>query len=337
MKKFFIIVMVLVLSFSLFGCTKDSTDTANAGNDSPNTESNRPSSIVISSGNSGGTYYYIAAGQSKILTEKIEGLSVTTESTTGSPVENGTFTSQSSDTMGIVTLDGLSAALEGNKDKGFTKPLDNLRMIQAGHKLTLYFVTLEESGIKSISDLKGKKLGLPTVGNTAYFQAVAILEEYGIDLKDVTSTPMQYSEQSDALKDGTIDVAIVAGGVPVAAVTDLDTTKNIRLLTIDEDKKASLIQKYPYWAINELPAGTYSDQTEPVNVMIAQIVLICNKDLDSDLVYEITKTLNESTEELGQIHQNGLDWNIENTKIVYDQNIVPFHEGALKYYEEVFK
>lgn len=326
MKKALIIFLAFVITISMTGC----------GNEKAGSGSNAPPTIVISSGNSGGTYYYIAAGQSKILTEKIEGLSVTTESTTGSPVENGTFTSNSLDTMGIVTLDGLSAGLMGDEDKGFKKPLENLRMVQAGHKLILYFVTLNNSGVKSIADMKGKKVGLPTVGNTAYFQTVAILKEYGIDIKDISGTPMQYSEQADALKDGTIDVAVVAGGIPVAAVTDLNTTKDIRLLTIDDEKIPSLIEKYPYWTIKPLPGGTYSDVTEDINIMIAQIVLICNSELDEDLVYKITKILNENTSDLAEIHQNGKDWSLETTKPIYESKIVPFHPGAERYYKEVY-
>lgn len=326
MKRILILLLALVISISMVGC----------GNEKAGSGGNNPANIVIASGGSGGTYYYIAAGQSKILTEKIDNLSVTTESTTGSPVENGTFTSNSLDTMGIVTLDGLSAGLVGDENKGFQKPLENLRMVQAGHKLILYFVTLNNSSVKSIADMKGKRVGLPTVGNTAYFQTVAILEEYGIDIKDISGTPMQYSEQADALKDGTIDVAVVAGGIPVAAVTDLNTTKDIRLLTIDEEKIAPLLTKYPYWTIDALPGGTYSDVKEDVNIMIAQIVLICNKDLSEDLVYNITKVLNESTSELSEIHQNGKDWSLETTKPIYESQIVPFHPGAERYYKEVF-
>lgn len=326
MKKIISILTILVLAIILVGC---------GGSGESSKDDSNPANLVICSGNPGGTYYYIGAGQSKILSQKLDGITVTTESTTGSPVENGTFTSKSIDTLGIVTLDGTIFGIEGNKEKGFEKPLENLRMVQAGHNLTLYFVSLKESGIDNLGDIKGKKIGLPTVGNTAYFQALAILEEYGITLDDVKSTPMVYAEQADALKDGTIDVAIVAGGVPVAAVTDLDTTKNINILSIDSDKIDILNEKYPYWAISELPAKTYQNQTESVNVMNARIVLICNESLSEEIVYNITKILNESTEALGEIHQNGKDWNLENSLDIFDKQLVPFHEGAIKYYEEI--
>ncbi len=295
----------------------------------------KPTSLVIASGNSGGTYYYIGAGQAKILTDNMKGFSVTTESTSGSPVENSVFASEDAGTMGILTLDGLYAALQGDKDRGFVKALDNLGLVQVGHSLILYCVTLEGKGINTIADLKGKKISLPTVGNTAYFQAVGILEQYGITLKDVSATPMVYAEAGDALKDGTLDAIFVAGGIPQATVTDLDTTKDIKLLNIEEEKVASVLKAFPYWGIQKLPAGTYSDQKEDVNVMTATVLLAANLNLDDDIVYQVAKILNEKVGDLTAIHASGADWNLENTKTVMKLGIVPVHPGAKRYYDEV--
>lgn len=291
--------------------------------------------LVMTTGNPGGTYYYIGAGMSKILSSKISSIEVTTESTTGSPVENGSFTSQSPETMGIITLDGMYAALKGDKKRGFRKSLENIAAIQAGHNLTLYILTLQKSGISSLGELKGKKVGLPTVGNTAYFQTIAILGEYGITLDDIKGTPMTYAEQADALKDGTIDVMIVAGGQPAAAVMDVANTKDIKFLSIDEQKIEGTLSKYPYWWISKMPAGTYKGQDQDVNVIQAQILLIANTELDEDTVYNITKVLNESTEELAAVHKEGANWSLKTTKKVFESGVVPFHPGAVKYYEEV--
>jgi len=348
MKKTIIRVLSVVLVVAMIaGCGGGATSTAPAAPAASGAApaapaapaKEKPKNLVIASGNSGGTYYYIGAGQAKILTDKLgNGYSVTTESTSGSPVENGTFVQEDAGTLGIITLDGLYEGLAGSEARGFMDgPIDNATLIQVGHDLILYCVTLQGNGIESIADLKGKKISLPTVGNTAYFQAVGILEQYGITLNDCTATPMVYSEAADALKDGTLDAVWIAGGIPQAAVTDLDTTKDIKLLTIDENMVSKITDAYPYWGIKTLPGGTYSDQKEDINIMVSTVVMAANKNLDDDLVYNITKILNESVDELAGIHANGADWNADATFAVMEQNIVPVHPGAQRYYDEIAK
>ena len=75
--------------------------------------------LSIMSGNSGGTYYYIAAGQAKILTEYLEDINVVTQSTSGSPVENMTLVEQDPANLGIVTIDGIYYAGLGDAERGF--------------------------------------------------------------------------------------------------------------------------------------------------------------------------------------------------------------------------
>lgn len=293
--------------------------------------------LVIVSGNSGGTYYYIGAGMAKILSQKIPETEFTTEATTGSPVENGTYTSESTETLGIFTLDGAYTAIQGDSTRGFKKPITNIGLVQAGHDLILYWMTLEGSGIKSLADLKGKRVGLPVAGNTAYYQAIALLEEYGLKKDDYKGLFMTYAEQADALKDGNLDVICTGGGIPQAAAMDVATTKDAVFLSIDEDKIATLKEKYPYWWVSQIPANVYRRQDKPVNVFTSQVCLFANMETDEELVYKITKALGESTAELKEIHAEGGKWSNETTKRVYDDPVVPFHPGALKYYDELWK
>lgn len=355
MKKKLVSIVAMLLAVSmLFGCTASkpapaapaapaaeapaAAPAAEAPAAAPASTKATPKNLVIASGNSGGTYYYIGAGQAKILTEKMPGYSFTTESTSGSPVENGTFVQEDPSSLGILTLDGLYAGIQEDKGRGFVNgPLDKVALLQVGHSLILYCVTLADSGINSIADLKGKKISLPTIGNTAYYQAVGILEQYGITLDDCKATPMVYAEAGDALKDGTLDAIFVAGGIPQAAITDLDTTKDIKFLSIEQEKVASILEAYPYWDVITIPAGSYSDMTEDVNVMISTVLIACSLDLDDDIVYTITKTLNESVDDLKAIHADGASWNLENTRKVMELGIVPVHPGAQRYYDEVAK
>ena len=319
------------------------------GNDAPSDGSATPETansetvnaetvnLVVVSAGPGGTMYYMGTGQAKIISEKLPGYSMTNESTSGTPIENGTFVSERNDSFGTTNLDGAFAAYNGIKEKGFAEPLDNLRLIQVGHLQYLYMVTLKGTGIESIADIKGKSVALPSAGNTTYYQALAILEAYGLTEKDYRGTPMTFTEGADALKDGTVQVCMVAGSVPQAAVTDLDTSKDIRILSVDQDKMDIILKNNPSWSATVIPGGTYSGQQEDVLASTINCCLLGNADMDEEMVYQITKTLNENVDMMSEIHVNGYEWSPETTKPYYENPPIPFHDGAKRYYDEIFK
>lgn len=334
MKRFIALILVVFMIFTFVGCSSSSGNQGTSSGQAA--KPGAPSEMTIVSGGSGGTFYYMATGQAKILSESIPGLSVTNESTGGSPVENGTFVSKRVDTLGLTNLDGIVAAAKGDKSRGFDKPMDNLRLIQMGHIQIVYMIVLESSGVKSVADLKGKKIALPTAGQTTYFQALEILRAYGLTEKDYSGTPMTYQEAADALKDGTVACAMMSGSIPQASVTDLNTTKNIRLLSIEKEIIDKILKDYPGWGSLVIPGNTYSDQKEDVNALTVKTLMFCNADLDEELVYKITKTLNEKADKMKEIHANGAEWGLESTKPIYENPPVPFHPGAVRYYKEVF-
>ena len=179
--------------------------------------------LSIMSGNSGGTYYYIAAGQAKILTE------------------------QGPANLGIVTIDGIYYAGLGDAERGFEEPLKNLRAIQVGHKAYLYGLTVSGTGVERYEDMAGKTVSVPPIGSTTYYMALAVAEAYGCNSDNTNMIPMTSSEQAEALKDGTIDVAFMAGGIPQATVTDLDYSNDVVYLSIDDAVIETLDKEYPFW------------------------------------------------------------------------------------------
>jgi TRAP transporter TAXI family solute receptor len=333
---FLIIAMVVI---ALVGCQENSTEPVKenetkSGNEKTDGKE-RPDALVIASGSSAGTYYYMATGQSKILSENIEGLSVTNEATNGTI--NFDLASANVDTIGMGGLEQFLSAVEGREDRGYPVPLDNLGIIQTGHKFVLYCVTTANSGIETLADLNGKKIGRPSLTGSSTPMIDMLYEAYGVDPDTLTETPSTHAENVDALKDGVIDAAFVAGGVPMAGVTDLTTTHDVKLLDIDEELIAPYMKEHSYFDLITIEPGTYNKQDKPVNLLTVDVLLAANMNLDDDLVYEITKTLNENVEEMALIHNDGSQWNAENTLNVYNKNIAPFHPGAARYYDEINK
>ncbi len=331
-----LLIITIVVTISIAGCTQnlpnemDKKKAENAGENELKKE--RPNALVIASGNTAGTYYYIASGQAKILSEKIEGLTVNNEATNGTV--NYDYASQSIDTIGMGGLEQFVSAIGGVEERGYPVALDNIKLIQSGHKFILYGVALADSGIETFFDLNGKKIGRPSLTGSSTPLIDAIYEAYGIDTKTLKETPGTHTENLDALRDGVIDFAFVAGGVPMAGITDLVTSKNINLLSIDKEIVEPIIEKAGYFDIKTIEPGTYNKQTEPVNLLTVDVVIAANENLDDELVYEITKALNENTDELALVHKDGAEWNLENSLKLYKKNIVPFHTGAARYYDE---
>lgn len=289
--------------------------------------------LSIASGDSGGTYYYIGAGQANILGGAL-GLSVSTQSTSGSPVENMTLVSQSPQNLGIVTLDGFYFGAQGDAERGFSAPIQNARVLQVGHTAYLYALTVEGTGITDLSQLKGKTVSVPPTGSSTYYMALAVLDAYGCNESNSKIIPLASSEQSEALNDGAIDCAFMAGGIPQATVMDLDFSGKLVFLSIDPDTQKRLDSDYPYWHSSVIPAGSYTRQTGDVNCLTVTTMLVCNSAMSNELAYEITKVLNESTGELAAINASGAEWNTETTLPYLDSDILTFHPGALQYYAQ---
>lgn len=290
----------------------------------------------IISGNSGGTYYYIAAGQSKILEDKLD-INVFTQSSSGSPVENLSLVANSPENLAIVTIDGYYSGKIGDKERGFDKVIDNIEVLQIGHVAYLYALTMSKDGISSFNQVKGLNIGVPPIGSSTYYMALAILDAYGCNKENTNIIPMSASEQSDALKDGNIDIAFVAGGLAQSTVMDLDFSSEINFLSIDLDIQKKLDKEYPYWHSAIIPKNTYKNLKDDIQCLTVNTMLVCNKNINKEVAYKITKTLNENTEELGKIHTSGLEWSKENTKRFLESNILRFNLGAKKYYDEIFK
>ena len=345
MKRKIALLLAALMTMSLVACGNNQNTQEPASGGAPSstpsgsgggaTSRNWPSDVVIVSGTTGGTSYYIGAAQAQILTEKIEGVSFVTEATNASIMQNGPLVNDDPSIIGHFVIPALLQAREGtypNLDATY----DSIYLIQVGNSTRPQFITLAENGINDISDLRNKRIAVPPVTTVVYTAAMQILEAYGLTESDFAAlTPMAFTDQGDALKDGTIDCAIVAGGFPQAVASDLNSSRDIVMLSISDEAMAKILAVESSYMAEIVPAGTYSDVTTDVQVLAIPQSIGCNIAMDEDLVYEITKALNESTEELTAVHAEGADWNLEKSLTVYQAGVVPFHPGAARYYDEI--
>jgi uncharacterized protein len=282
--------------------------------------------LSIATGGSGGTYYIVGGGMGKVIEKYIPGVKVSVESTAAS-TENCRLVASKQVKFAIVMPDSAYFAFNGGREFG-DKKYTNLRGIMAGHTSAMHFIVTKKSAITSLGDLRGKRVALSAPGSTTEFMAEAALEAYGLTRKDYKPILLTYSEQIDALRDGTIDMACVSAGAPASSALDIASTNDVVFLGLGPEELKKVIKKHPYWTAGVIAAGTYKGQSATISTITNPTMLITNAEMDTETVYSVIKTLTEHTAELKAVHPQGAEWDLADAA---DGMAIPFHPGAEKF------
>jgi hypothetical protein len=193
-------------------------------------------------------------------------------------------------------------------------------------------VTLADSGIESLADLEGKTVSVGAPGSGTEVNAQALLEANGITYEDFDARRLNFNETADAIRDGDIDAGFWSVGPPTSSIMNLATTRDIRVIGLTEEEVAKAREAEPVFAAYTLKASLYEGKEEAVQSIGIPNVLAVSSEMDEELAYQITKVLFEHTDELIAIHPAANDTTVE---FSVESTPVPFHPGALRYYEEV--
>jgi len=249
------------------------------------------------------------------------------------------------------SVDNVNAIISGLRNSGFAQsdvaywaytgtgtmegkePATDLRTIAALFEEHIHLVALADSDIKSVADLKGKRVSLDEPGSGTYVDAKLILEANGLSPDDLTAEGLKGNAASEALRNGKIDAFFVVAGYPTGSLVELASAADIKLVPIDGKGADALVEKYGFFAAGEIPEGTY-EGVDAVNTVAVGAQWFTNAKEDDDLIYGITKALwnKESRKLLDVGHAKG-------KTITSDTALngvgVPLHPGAEKFYKEV--
>lgn len=259
--------------------------------------------LNIATGGTAGTYYPIGGAMAEILNSEIKGMNASAQST-GATVANINMLKDGSVDLAIVQNDISYYAVNGT-EMFEGKKVDNLRGIATLYPETCQFVTLDSSNIKSIADLKGKRVAVGAAGSGAEANARQILAAYGITYDDIDAQYLSFGEGASALKDGNVDAAFLTAGYPTASVQDISSQNKIRLLPVTADKADALIAKYPFYTKTTIPAGTYAGFNEDVQTISVMSMLIATDKLDDNMGYDIAKAIFGNLDRLQAAHAVG--------------------------------
>jgi TRAP transporter TAXI family solute receptor len=285
--------------------------------------------IRMATGGNTGTYYAYGSAVGQILTEKTK-FPITIQST-GASKANIQLIAAGEVELAIVQNDVMDYAYQGTEL--FNGEQTTAFSAMAGlYAEVCQIIANPASGIRTVADLRGKNVSVGDAGSGVEFNARQILEAYGISFNDIGKQNLSFGASADALRDNKIDAFFCTAGAPTTAVVDLAIGKDIILLEIDDDHMAQLIQKYPFYTRFPVPAGSYRGVTQDVKTVAVKATFIVSKTLSDDVVYQLTKTLFESRDEIISAHAKG-------TELSPAYGVggisIPFHPGAAKYFKEI--
>jgi len=284
--------------------------------------------ISIGTGGTGGVYYPYGGGLAEIWTKYVKGVKAVAE-VTGASVENVRLCDRGETVIGEVMGDvAYQAYFAEGRFKGKPQKIYAMFMMYPN----LYqVVTLQGSGIKSIYDVKGKSVSVGAPGSGTEFMTNLVFEALGIPYDSFNVHRLSFVENSNALRDKTIDVGIWCVAPGTSSIMDLATTHKIEIIPFTPEEQKKVTEKYTFYAPFDLAAGVYNGVDKPVPTVSVWNVVICSQDLDDELVYNLTKAVFDHQKYLMQIHPFAKYTTPENA---VKTSPIPFHPGAIKYLKE---
>lgn len=287
--------------------------------------------LSIATGGTGGVYYPLGGGMAALISKHLPATEATAEVTTAS-VDNMKLLHTNKVALAFTLPDTALDAYRGQL-KGLNEKVA-VRSLLALYSNYMHIVALEGSGIRTVADLKGKRVSTGAPGSGTEIKGLRVMEAYGLTSKDLRSQErLGAAESAGALKDRKIDAFIWDGGLPTAAILDLAATPGIKTHLIPHgDAVAKMVAKYgPLYFVGPIPKGIYKGIEEEVPVAAATNLLAVHERMEEGLAYQITKLFLEHTADLVAVHKAAAEITLKSAVL---GSPVPFHPGALRYFKE---
>ncbi len=286
--------------------------------------------INVLTGGTSGVYYPLGVALGNVIGKSMPNVKTSVQATKAS-VENLNLLQAGRGEIAFTLGDSLSDAWKGNEEAGFKTPLKKLRGIAAIYPNYIQIVARADSGIKTLADLKGKKISVGAPKSGTELNARAILGAAGISYKDFSKVEyLPFGESVELMKNRQLDVTLQSAGLGVSSLRDLATAMEIVVVAVPPD----VIKKVndPAYVATVIPAHTYQGQNADVPAAAVQNFLVTHEGVSNDVVYGMTKALWTNLDQLVAAHSAAKAIVLKNA---LQGMPVPLHPGAEKYYREV--
>ena len=292
-----------------------------------------PSRVFLSLGTAppGGAFFVIGSALAEVLNEFGTGFGWTTtaEATSGSQ-EN--IRRLDTGKLDFAMSNAGITYFAGRGSEGWDKAYPVRTVMTLAPNVAL-FISPAGSGVDTIDDLRGKRVGVGPAGAGFEFFVGPLLAAHGVSYDDFTPLNATQAGAVDLIADGSAAAVFVGGAVPTPSITQASASQDIHFVRFDEDAKQQLIEEYLFFRPATIPADTYRGQTEPFEGLdVGSMHLITSANVSEELVYNVTKSLYEHRENVVERHAAGRA--INPTNVVRDSGTA-FHPGAIRFYQEI--
>lgn len=321
--------VILTFTLALSGCSASNKSDTRVNNH-PSESETKLHILTLGTADTGGTMYPAGSAIAAVLSEHNQDIKVNISASTGSytnvhNIENGQVD------MGMVSGDVASAAYEG-MDEFSEKPVTTLRAIGAIYTSLSTWMAPESEHISYVHELAGHRIAIGPEGSTTELSARMALKAAGLSAANTDLENHSFTSSVDSVLRGTLDAVHSFAGIPVHSLCELSSKTPCRVLKYTKDELDKILSSTPVYIRAIVPAGTYTGQTEDLETFGIKCLLCVDASMDEDLVYTITKTLDEYREELISSHPSLTA--LSNPEYMCTQIPIPLHSGAERYYKE---
>ncbi|MDR7543695.1 MAG: TAXI family TRAP transporter solute-binding subunit [Armatimonadota bacterium] len=287
--------------------------------------------LSIATGTTGGVYFPLGGGLASLISKNIPGVVATAEVTPAS-VDNIRLLAAKRADLAFVLADTAVDALRGEEAfRGNPVPIVTLTPLYNNFN---HLVTVDGTGITTISDIRGKRVSVGPPGSGTEVTALRILEAAGLHPdRDIRRERLSPAASADAIKDRKLDAFFWSGGLPTAAVLDLAASPGMRIRLVPLDALLPAMQKKwgNLYFRSVIQKEFYPGMPADAPTIGVANLLISHKDFNAELAYQITKLVYERRADLAQVHKEATNITLIG---VAGRSPLPFHPGAVRYFKE---
>ena len=286
----------------------------------------------IGTGGTAGTYYPVGGMIANAVSQP--GKIIATAQASNGSLANVNAVASGSMEAGFSQSDVATWAYTGTGAFEGKPKVGDLRLIATLYPEDIHLVAKKGSGIKSVADLKGKRVALDEPGSGTLVDARLVLAAYGLKESDIKPEYIKPNQAGDKLKDGSLDAFFFVGGAPAGAIAELASSGvGIELVPLGGPQAQALLKSSPWFSSHHIDAGTYKD-VAATDTLAVSAQLVTSAKVDNETIYQITKAMysDAAQKTLQAGHAKG--------KFITKENAVkgagiPFHPGAERFYKEV--
>ena len=286
--------------------------------------------LTIGTADSGGTMLPAGKAVAKVVASKDSSFLINIGASTGSTM-NALGLANGEIDMGLVSADVAYAAYTAG-DVAFPEPVESLRVIAALYTSSSNWIAPESLGAEYVHDLAGRTIGVGPEDSTTDLAARVAIRAVNLDEDSLTLINCSLEAGAQQIKEKKLDAVHGFAGNPVSSVYQLALEQPCRILKYTDDELQTILAQNEYYVAVDVPANTYSGQTEVIKTFGVKCLLCVSSSMPEEQVYRLTKILYESREELAESHPAMAD--MLNPEFMYKDLPVPLHDGAARFYKE---